>query len=80
MRFTIIYSCKTPAGAFHIARSDDGRFHPLFNDESLGSYATPQMAAEDLAGGHTFSATGVLDTSALGIPHDLAEWVSIRNP
>ena len=79
MRFTILYSHKTRVGEFHIARTDDGRFHPLFKDQSLGSYATPEMAADNPAGGHTFSAADVDDTSMLGIPHDLSEWDSSRN-
>lgn len=78
MRLAILYSHRTSLGTFHIAQSDDGRFHPLFNGESLGSYATPEMAVDDLAGGHTFSATGVDDTSTLGIPYDLSEWNNVR--
>ena len=80
MQLTILYSHKTRIGIFHIARSDDGRFHPVFKDESLGSYATPEMAAEDLAGGSTFSIAEVPDTSTLGIPNELPEWNSVRKP
>jgi hypothetical protein len=37
--------------AWGVAVSTNGRFHPVYDDESLGGYATPQQAAEDLAGG-----------------------------
>ncbi|MDP6117048.1 MAG: hypothetical protein QGG53_34730 [Planctomycetota bacterium] len=70
----LLYSYETTAGTFYIGQSRDGRFHPIFDDESLGSYAHEWQAAEDLAGGHTFSASGVSDTSTLGIPDDLGEW------
>ena len=47
------------------------------HEESLGSYATAQQAAEDLADGHTFSLPGGIDASDLGIPNDLAGWEKI---
>jgi hypothetical protein len=46
----------------------------MFNAESLGSYVTPDQAADDVAGGHTFSAGQGIDTAKLGIPRDLNEW------
>jgi hypothetical protein len=61
-------------GPFYIAQSQDGRFHPVFRDEDLGSYHSPASAADDLAGGHTFSVPGGYDTSDLGIPYDIGEW------
>jgi hypothetical protein len=68
-----LYSYKTRIGNFYIAEHN-GRFHPLFDNESLGSYATPHQAAEDLSGGHTFSISSGVDTGTLGIPSDLSEW------
>lgn len=68
-----LYVHKTKSGAFYIAEHE-GRFHPLFQDESLGSYATAQQAAADLAGGHTFNPSGGVDAATLGIPHELNEW------
>jgi len=68
-----LYAFTTRVGMFYIAEHD-GRFHPLYRDESLGSYSQPSQAADDLAGGHTFSAGGGIDTSHLGIPADLTEW------
>jgi hypothetical protein len=71
-----LYVYETSAGAFYIAEHN-GRFHPLFQDESLGSYATAQQAVEDLVGGHTFSLPGDIDPAELGVPEDLENWVKI---
>lgn len=75
MRLKPIFRYETPAGAFFISQSDDGRFHPVFDNESLGSYHTAIAAVSDLAGGHTVSVAGIKDIGALGIPDDLAEWI-----
>lgn len=77
MRLRMVLKCPTRVGVFYIARSDDGRFHPVFNGESLGSYARAQQAVDDLAGGHTFSCMHDgrrVDRSQLGIPEDVTEW------
>jgi hypothetical protein len=71
-----LYVYETSAGAFYIAEHN-GNFHPVFQEQSLGSYATAQQAAEDLAGGHTFSLPGGIDLSELGVPEDLGDWVKI---
>lgn len=70
----LLYSFPTRVGIFYIGRSADGRYHPIFDDESLGSYTEPWQAAEDLAGGHTFSVPGVEDTATLGIPEHHTDW------
>jgi hypothetical protein len=72
-----LYVFETSAGAFYIAEHK-GRFHPIFREESLGSYATPQRAAEDLADGHTFSLPGGIEPSDLGIPDELEGWEKIQ--
>jgi hypothetical protein len=71
-----LYVYETSAGAFYIAEHN-GHFHPVFQEQSLGSYATAQQAAEDLAGGHTFSLPGGIDPGDLGVPENLADWVKI---
>jgi hypothetical protein len=73
-----IYYWSTRIGRFYIAQSNDGRFHPVYDDESLGSYATAQQAAEDLAGGHTFSISSGIDTADLGIPDQISDWHQVR--
>jgi hypothetical protein len=73
-----LYRFETRSGVFFLGQDRDGRFHPLAGDDSLGSYATAQQAAEDLAGGHTFSPPSGVDTSTLGIPVELEEWERCR--
>ena len=73
----LLYKFDTRVGTFYIGQSRDGRFHPIFDDESLGSYKHPWQAAEDLAGGHTFSVSGVDDTAVLGSPEHHTEWERI---
>lgn len=68
-----MYHYKTVVGTFLIAQRA-GQWHVLFNDESLGGYTTPHQAADDVAGGHTFSAGPGIDTAKLGIPADIEEW------
>lgn len=63
---------------FYIGRSRDGRYHPVFEGESLGGYLTPAQAIDDLAGGHTFTPPGGHDTSRLGIPDDIGEWERMK--
>jgi len=69
----LIYKFETKIGSFYIGEQD-GRYHPIFDGESLGSYAYDWQAVEDLAGGHTFSISTGIDTSTLGIPCELGEW------
>jgi hypothetical protein len=75
--FRKIFFWKTRVGTFYIAERG-GRYHPIFDDEDLGSYASPQLAAEDLAHGHTStvcSSVGqLIDTATLGIPPHVGEW------
>ena len=73
----LLYKFDTRVGTFYIGQSDDGRFHPLFQGDDLGSYAHPWQAAEELAGGHTCSVVGVDDTSVLGIPMHHLEWEQV---
>ncbi|MFT6779537.1 MAG: hypothetical protein ACJAV1_003480 [Paraglaciecola sp.] len=69
-----IFKWKTRIGIFYICQSGDGRFHPVFENDSLGSYSQPWQAAEDLAGGHTFSISTGEDTSELEIPEHTDDW------
>ncbi len=73
-----LYSWKTRIGTFYIVRDASGRFHPMFDDETLGSYKTANQAAEDLAGGHTFSISSGIDTATLGIPDSVSEWQRLK--
>jgi len=79
----IILKFTTKAGNFYIAQSPDTRFHPIYDNETLGSYAHLWQATDDLANNATFSVLhsetyDVLDTSQLGIPADPSEWDTIK--
>lgn len=80
--FKLLYAFKTRVGTFYIGQSGDGRFHPIYNDESYGSYHEDWQAADDLVQNATYSIQSpsgeLLDTSKLGIPEDLSEWERIR--
>jgi hypothetical protein len=64
---------ETKWGEFAVERRG-GRCDAVFDGESLGSYATPFQAPEDLVGGPTYSPSNGLDTSKAGLPEDLSEW------
>lgn len=75
----LFLSYRTSIGSFFIGQSPDGRFHPIFDDDSLGSYATVEQAVDDLVNNATFSVlhprtNKLIDTSALGIPENWREW------
>ena len=75
----LLYKVETRIGPFYIEKQD-GRYHPIFDNERLGSYAYALQAVEDLAGGHTFSISSGIDTSTLGIPYELEEWEKLNEP
>jgi hypothetical protein len=68
-----LYVWNTRVGPFYIAESA-GRFHVVYDDDSFGSYARPEQAAADIAGGHAFSISSAIDTATLGISESLSEW------
>ena len=74
-----MYYYETKVGTFSIVERE-GRWLVMFKGESLGSYAQAHQAADDLAGGHTFSAGPGIDTAKLGIPRYLNEWARSKPP
>jgi hypothetical protein len=72
-----LFVWNTRVGPFYIAEMN-GRYHPVYDDERLGSYARPEQAAEDLAGGHTDSIRGGVDIASLGIPAELSKWQPVK--
>ena len=56
----------------------DGRWCVLYDNENLGSYHTPSAAADDVAGGHTFTPSNGADLGELGISADIADWQRVR--
>ena len=71
------YRFDTRHGPFFI-EPRNGRWHVIYNDESLGAYHRPEAAADDLAGGHTFSPSNGVDPGACGISPDLPEWTLVK--
>ncbi len=74
----LLYVFHTRIGPFYIGEQN-GRFHPIYEDEILGSYAHAWQATEDLARGHTSSISSGTDTATLGISEDLGEWEKISH-
>ena len=72
----LLYRFDTSIGPFFIAEHN-GRFHPIFDGDGLGSYVNVLQAVEDLAGGHTFAVRGGHDTAKLGIPEDISQWTRL---
>jgi len=74
----LLYKFETRIGPFYMGEIH-GRHQPIYEGESLGSYAHAWQAAEDLLGGHTFSISSGIDTSSLGIRVELEEWKKIHS-
>ncbi|HYG23353.1 MAG TPA: hypothetical protein VEH04_11270 [Verrucomicrobiae bacterium] len=72
----IVFVFNTSAGEFTIVEHD-GRFHPYFDGQDLGSYETARQAAAELAAGNTFIPSPGIDPASLGIPDDLRAWKAV---
>lgn len=59
-------------GSFYIMPGPDG-WEASFGNDSLGAFASPQHAADNLASGVTCSHAEV-DTSTLEIPEKIGDW------
>lgn len=79
MSLVVVCYFKTTHGIAAIAfNQKTQRYHALFNDEDLGSYASREHAVDDIKGGYTFRPSSGVDTSSLGIPGDWREWTLVR--
>lgn len=74
MKLQLLIGHATRKGPIFIARSSDGRFHPVWKSESLGSYPSAAAAVDDVAGGHTYTPSDGTDLGALGISSDPGDW------
>lgn len=75
MQFRLLVGFLTRKGPVFIAQSTDGRFHPIWQDESLGSYPSAVAAIDDVAGGHTFTPSDGTDLGEMGISRDIGDWL-----
>lgn len=74
MRLRLLLQHRTARKPVFIARSQDGRFHVVYDGESLGSYASIAQAVDDAAGGHTFAPGDGTDLGSLGLSSDSGDW------
>jgi hypothetical protein len=61
-------------GAWSIARGDDGRWHPMFGNESLGSFHCPEAALGSLCIGAVWFPKNGLDPATAALPDSLEAW------
>lgn len=60
-------------GSFYILPGRDG-WEATFGNDSLGAFASPQHAADNLARGLTCPHLCETDTSTLDIPEKIGDW------
>jgi len=70
----LLFRFDTAKGPVFIGQSPDGRFHPVWDHEKLGSYWSAEQAVVAVANGHCDSAFNVSDFSELGISEDINDW------
>ena len=77
----ILISYPTDIGIFDIGQGENKKYHPIYNDTSLGEYDSVQGAVDALIENKTSPIysmeTGELvDSSTLNISQDYLEWDS----
>ena len=77
----ILLSYPTDVGIFDIGQSLDKKYHVIYDDTSLGVYASVQEAVDSLIKNETLAVKHtqtkeIIDTSTLGIPQDYTQWDS----
>lgn len=71
----LLIAHPTRKGPVFIGQSPDGRFHPVWKEEDLGSYHSAVAAIDDVSGGHTFTPSDGTDLGLLDISGDIGDWV-----
>lgn len=70
-----LYTFQTDKGVARIDQNPKNRlFYAIFNEQSLGSYTSPEQAAEELSAGCTFVLVSGIEIETLGIPSELGGW------
>lgn len=77
----ILLSYPTNIGIFDIGQCEDRKYHPIFNDTSLGAFNSIQEAVDNLITNNISRVVNPdtnkeVDTSTLGIPQDYTQWDS----
>ncbi len=75
----ILLSYPTDVGIFDIGQDENKKYHPIFNEDSLGVYASIQEAVDNLITNNVSKVIDPetnenIDTSKLGIPQNYTEW------
>lgn len=76
----VILKFPTRIGVFYIARSTDGRYHSIFDNERLGICRSIAHTTGNLTNDATSSVLHpetieLIDTPVLGLPDNADEWV-----
>lgn len=71
----LVIAHPTRRGPVFIAVSPDGRYHPVWKGEDLGSYHSAAAAVDDVSGGHTFTPSDGVDLGSLAISSDMGDWL-----
>ena len=66
------YFHPSSRGRIEIVRYSTG-WNVIFKGEELGTYSSPDHAADDVGGGHTYSPSDGTDFELLSISRDLAD-------
>lgn len=77
----ILISYPTNIGIFDIGQCENRKYHPIYNDTSLGEYDSVQDAVDALVENKTspiysMETGDLVDSSNLGISQDYLEWDS----
>lgn len=75
----ILISYPTEVGIFDIGQDENRKYHPIFNEDSLGVYSSIQEAVDNLITNRVSTVLNPetnkpVDTSKLGIPQDYTQW------
>ncbi|WP_419765177.1 MAG: hypothetical protein ACNI28_01870 [Arcobacter sp.] len=75
----VLISYPTNIGIFDIGQSEDKKYHPIFDDTSLGAFTSIQEAVDKLITNKTIpvidpNTNKEVDTSTLDIPQDYTQW------
>jgi hypothetical protein len=71
------YKYNTKHGTIYLMPEKEGRYQVVFCDEGLGSYDSPEAAADDVALGATFTPSCGVNFEELNISPDIGDWVKL---
>ena len=71
----LILGFKTRLGPVFIGQTPDGRYHPVWKDQSLGAYSSTVAAIDDVARGRTYPPSDGVELAELDISPDIGCWL-----